>query len=135
VPSSADIARHLERSTADIERLLALHECFALGSTVDDERSPLDTIAADRDGEPARCVDRDHVHALLDDWVFRLGDKQRAVVERRFGLNGCSRCTLEQIGHEIGETRERVRQIQLDALRSLKQMMERDGIGSESLLD
>lgn len=135
VPSSADIARHLERSTAEIERLLALHECFALGSPSDDERSPLDTIAADRDCEPARCVDRDHVHALLDDWVFRLGDKQRAVVERRFGLNGCSRCTLEQIGHEIGVTRERVRQIQLDALRSLKQMMESEGIGSESLLD
>ena len=135
-PAPADIARHLDRSTADVERLLALHECVTVGSaSAEDERGPLDTIAADRDAEPACCADRDHLHAMLDDWVLKLGDKQRAVVERRFGLNGCSRCTLEQIGHEIGVTRERVRQIQLDALRSLKQMMESDGVGSESVLD
>jgi RNA polymerase nonessential primary-like sigma factor len=72
---------------------------------------------------------------LLDDWVLKLGDKQRTVVERRFGLNGRNRCTLEQIGNEIGVTRERVRQIQLDALHNLRRMMENEGIRSESVLD
>lgn len=135
LPTAADIARHLDRGTAEVERLLALHECVTVGSAADDERCPLDAIAADRDSEPARCVDRDHVHALLDDWVLKLGEKQRTVVERRFGLHGRNRCTLEEIGHEIGVTRERVRQIQLDALHNLKQMMESEGIVSESVLD
>jgi RNA polymerase nonessential primary-like sigma factor len=135
-PTAGDIARHLDRSSAEVERLLALHECVTVGSTsADDERGPLDAIAADRDAEPACCVDRDHVHALLDDWVLKLGDKQRTVVERRFGLNGRNRCTLEQIGNEIGVTRERVRQIQLDALHNLRRMMENEGIRSESVLD
>ena len=66
---------------------------------------------------------------------FELNDKQRAVVERRFGLHGYRRATLEQIGEEIGVTRERVRQIQLDALKNLRDMMESHGISGESMLD
>ncbi|MGB5630151.1 MAG: sigma factor-like helix-turn-helix DNA-binding protein, partial [Woeseiaceae bacterium] len=59
----------------------------------------------------------------------------RAVLERRFGLHGYRRATLEQIGEEIGVTRERVRQIQLDALKSLREMLETHGISGETLLD
>ena len=72
---------------------------------------------------------------ILDAWIFKLSDKQRAVVERRFGLHGQRRLTLEQIGREIGVTRERVRQIQLDALRNLRSMMESHGIFGDSMLD
>jgi len=67
--------------------------------------------------------------------VFKLNDKQRAVVERRFGLHGYRRLTLEEIGREIGVTRERVRQIQIDALNNLRNMMESHGVNSDSLLD
>ena len=59
----------------------------------------------------------------------------RAVVERRFGLHGYRRSTLEQIGEEIGVTRERVRQIQLDALKNLRAMMESQGISGDVILD
>jgi RNA polymerase nonessential primary-like sigma factor len=64
-----------------------------------------------------------------------LSDEQREVVERRFGLHGCRKLTLEQIGDEIGVTRERVRQIQIDALKNLKSMMKNHGIDSEFVLD
>jgi RNA polymerase nonessential primary-like sigma factor len=57
------------------------------------------------------------------------------VVERRFGLHGYRRATLEQIGSEIGVTRERVRQIQLDALKNLRTMMESHGISGDVILD
>ena len=135
-PAPADIAALIDREPAEVERLLALHETFAVGSSPsDDERGPLELLAADRDDEPARCADREDLHTMLEGWVLKLGDKQRAVVERRFGLRGSSRSTLEEIGHEIGVTRERVRQIQLDALRSLKQMMEDEGLRSDSVLD
>jgi RNA polymerase nonessential primary-like sigma factor len=62
-----------------------------------------------------------------------LTDKQRIVVERRFGLNGCERATLEQVGNEIGVTRERVRQIQIDALRRMRKILENDGFSEEIL--
>jgi RNA polymerase nonessential primary-like sigma factor len=50
-------------------------------------------------------------------------------------LHGYRRSTLEQIGEEIGVTRERVRQIQLDALRNLRSMMESHGISGDVILD
>jgi len=75
------------------------------------------------------------MHDVVDHWVCELNEKQRAFVERRFGLHGHRRATLAQIGDEIGVTRERVRQIQLDALKNLRQMLESHGISGDVLLD
>jgi RNA polymerase nonessential primary-like sigma factor len=135
-PSVSDIAEYLNRDPLEVERLLALHERVTIGSSGgDDERGLLETLAAHRSAEPATCVQQERVNAIVDSWVMKLTDKQRAVVERRFGLHGYRRLTLEEIGYEIGVTRERVRQIQLDALRNLKEMMQSHGIEGESLLD
>ena len=138
-PTPAEIAQHMDRKVEDIERLLALHDRVTIGSTgpvgSDDDRALLDVIPAAPDNEPAECAQNDGVHKILDHWVWELGDKQRAVVERRFGLHGYRRLTLEEIGREIGVTRERVRQIQIEALKNLKQMLESHGIDSRSVLD
>ena len=67
--------------------------------------------------------------------MSELSEVQRTVVERRFGLHGHRRATLEQIGGDIGVTRERVRQIQLDALKNMRQMMESHGFSGDVLLD
>ena len=77
----------------------------------------------------------EHADLLITGGTVITQNKQREVIERRFGLHGCRRLTLEQIGDEIGVTRERVRQIQLDALGKLRAMMERNGISGESVLD
>jgi len=74
------------------------------------------------------------MNTIVDYWVCELNEKQRTVVERRFGLHGCRRETLEQIGDEIGVTRERVRQIQLEALKNLRTMMESNGISGDTIL-
>ncbi|MFQ5982560.1 MAG: sigma-70 family RNA polymerase sigma factor, partial [Woeseiaceae bacterium] len=135
-PTAADIAVYLGKDVADVERLLALHERVTIcSSSSDDERTPLDALPAGHEAEPAQRAQQERVSAILDAWVLKLSDKQRAVVERRFGLHGYRRLTLEEIGREIGVTRERVRQIQLDALRNLRSMMESHGIFSDSLLD
>ena len=134
-PSVADIADYMNRDPLEIERLISLHERVTIGSGGDDERGPLETLAGQREAEPAECAQQERVNAILESWITKLTEKQRAVVERRFGLHGCRRLTLEEIGCEIGVTRERVRQIQLDALRNLKDMMESHGIQGESLLD
>ena len=65
--------------------------------------------------------------------IFRLEDKQRAVLERRFGLNGHEKNTLEEVGRELGVTRERVRQIQMEALKRLRRTLEGSGYSADSL--
>jgi RNA polymerase nonessential primary-like sigma factor len=136
-PTMADIASYLQRNVAEVERLMGLHQRVTLsaGPADEDGSTPVDRLRANRDAEPARCAQKEAMNDIVDHWVCELNEKQRAVVERRFGLHGYRRATLEQIGHEIGVTRERVRQIQLDALKNLRTMMENNGISSDTILD
>ena len=138
-PTPAEIAEQMGRRVEDIERLLGLHERVTIGSTgpagSDDERGLLDALPAASEKEPAERAQNDGVHEILDRWVWKLNEKQRAVVERRFGLHGYRRLTLEEIGREIGVTRERVRQIQIEALRNLRAMLESEGVDSRAVLD
>jgi RNA polymerase nonessential primary-like sigma factor len=78
-------------------------------------------------------IQNDGLQANLDKWLSKLNDKQREVVERRFGLHGYENSTLEQVANELGVTRERVRQIQMDALRRLRDILERDGFSVEAI--
>ncbi len=135
VPTMAEIAEHMDIEPGEVERLMALHERVTLRAPTADGDGPVDRLRARRDAEPPRCAQKEAMHDIVDHWVWELNDKQRAVVERRFGLHGYRRATLEQIGDEIGVTRERVRQIQLDALKNLRQMMESNGISGDTLLD
>jgi len=136
-PTTADIASYLQRDVAEVERLMGLHQRVTLraGPADEDGSTPVDRLRGKRDAEPSRCAQKEAVNNIVDRWVCELNEKQRVVVERRFGLHGFRRATLEQIGHEIGVTRERVRQIQLDALKNLRTMMENDGISSDTILD
>ncbi|MCF1868469.1 sigma factor-like helix-turn-helix DNA-binding protein, partial [Klebsiella pneumoniae] len=66
-------------------------------------------------------------------WLFELNPKQREVLARRFGLLGYEAETLEDVGREIGLTRERVRQIQVEGLRRLKDILQSQGLCIEAL--
>lgn len=135
-PTPAQIAEATERDVADVERLLALHNRVTIrAGSEDDDQGPVARLEATRSAEPSRCAHRERVEQLVDMWICQLGDTQRAVLERRFGLHGHRRETLEQVGAEIGVTRERVRQIQLDALDALRSMLERSGISGDVILD
>lgn len=138
-PAVADIASFLERDVSDVVRLMALQNRVVIGSggtsQGEDEQTLLDSLPAASSEEPQECLHREALHDIVDHWVMELSDKERAVVQRRFGLHGCRRRTLEQVGREIGVTRERVRQIQIDALGTLKDLMESHGIEADALLD
>ncbi len=115
---------------------MALHNRVTLRSSQNDEDTgPIDRLEARDDAEPSRCAQKDVVQEIVDHWVCELGEKQRCIVERRFGLHGHRRQTLEKIGQEMGLTRERVRQIQLDALKNLRCMMETHGISGDVIFD
>ena len=99
----------------------------------DSDRSLLDTIPDEQNPDPAAILQNDDVQRHIDIWLAQLNEKQRAVVERRFGLYGREIGTLEEVGNEIGVTRERVRQIQIEALKRLRQILEREGFSADAL--
>ena len=134
-PSTAEIAALLGRDAEDVARLMALHERVMLGQSGPDDDNPVERLHAEHASEPPCRAEQNDVTEVVDHWLYALNDKQRAVVERRFGLHGYRRETLEEIGDEIGVTRERVRQIQIDALKKMRELMERNGISGESLFD
>jgi len=67
-------------------------------------------------------------------WLAELNERQRIVIERRYGLNDRDVATLEELAREIGVTRERVRQIQAEALEKLRSRLKRRGLDRDSLL-
>ena len=122
----------------EIERMKGLNErvCSANAPVGQDgERSLLDTIPDDDHHEPSLQLQGEDLNSAVEKWLDCLSEKQRAVVERRFGIHGFERATLEQVGAEIGVTRERVRQIQMDALARLRSVMESHGLSEETLFD
>ena len=135
-PSPEDVANLLDRPIDDVKRMLGLNERIAsvdVPAERDSERSLLETIPDEQNRDPAHLLQDEDVQRHLETWLAQLNDKQRAVVERRFGLHGRETATLEEVGNEIGVTRERVRQIQIEALRRLRQILEREGFSVDAL--
>lgn len=99
----------------------------------DPDRSLLDAIADEGTQDPEKILHREDLQSQIEIWLNELNDKQREVVERRFGLNGREIATLEEVGADIGVTRERVRQIQVEALRRLRVLLEKAGYSIDSL--
>jgi RNA polymerase nonessential primary-like sigma factor len=68
------------------------------------------------------------------EWLNELPERQRRVIERRYGLNGCAVATLDDLARELGVTRERVRQIQSEAIEKLRGRLSRKGYVRDDLL-
>ena len=135
-PSAEEVADHLDKPIDEVKRMLGLNE--RVGSVdvpigKDADKVLLDAIPDETLVEPTTLLQDEDVQSHLDDWLLQLTDKQREVVERRFGLHGYDSATLEEVGNEIGVTRERVRQIQMDALRRLREILERQGYSVDTL--
>jgi RNA polymerase nonessential primary-like sigma factor len=135
-PSADDIAHLLGKPLREVERMLGLNERVAsvdvpIGK--DGDRSLIDAIPDENNADPAMQMEEENIFEALEYWLSQLNEKQREVVERRFGLHGHKAETLEEVGSEIGLTRERVRQIQMDALKRLRQILESEGISTADL--
>jgi RNA polymerase nonessential primary-like sigma factor len=135
-PSAEEIADLLDKPVADVKRMLGLNERVASVDTPlgpDSEKSLLDTIPDIHVSDPSEMLQDDDMRASISEWLGELTEKQREVVARRFGLRGYESSTLEEVGREIGLTRERVRQIQVEALKRLRDILENQGLSSDSV--
>jgi len=136
-PSAEEIAVLLDKPIGEVKRMLGLNERVTSVDTPigdDEDRMLLDAIPDENNPDPSMLLQDENLHQNLDLWLSKLNEKQREVVERRFGLHGHERSTLEEVGQEIGVTRERVRQIQMDALRRLREILEAEGFSEDTLL-
>jgi RNA polymerase nonessential primary-like sigma factor len=132
-----EVARVLARPVKDIRRMLALSERTASLDTpldIDPDLTIADSIADEPDHTPDMQLEHHEIERLVAEWVAQLSEKQRAVIERRYGLNGRESGTLEELANELGLTRERVRQIQLEALSKLRKRLYRAGLDRDALL-
>ena len=135
-PSAEEIAEMLDKPAADVKRLLGLNERVTSVDTPvgpDSDKSVVDTIADTHESDPSQLLQDSDIRDSIASWLDELSEKQREVVSRRFGLRGYESSTLEEVGREIGLTRERVRQIQVEALKRLRGIMENQGLSGESL--
>lgn len=135
-PTPEDVATLLDRPIEEVKKMLGLNERVTSVDTPranDSEKSLLDTIPDEQNPDPSVLLQDADVLRHIELWLSQLNDKQRVVVERRFGLDGGEIATLEEVGAEIGITRERVRQIQIEALRRLREILEREGFSGDAL--
>jgi RNA polymerase nonessential primary-like sigma factor len=134
-PTPEEVASLLDKPVEDVKEMLGLNErVTSVDAPLDDDpdRSLLDAIADERAVDPEKMLQREDLQALIVQWLNELNDKQREVVERRFGLSGREISTLEEVGADIGVTRERVRQIQVEALKRLRTILEKAGYSVDS---
>jgi len=135
-PSPEEIAKLLEKPVEDVEKMLSLNERVTSMDTPigpSSDKTLVDTVADQQVSDPVELLQDSDLSASLDSWLDELSEKQREVVARRFGLRGHESSTLEEVGREIGLTRERARQIQVEALRRLRDILEKQGLDAEAL--
>nr|WP_308530339.1 RNA polymerase sigma factor RpoS [uncultured Serratia sp.] len=135
-PSAEEIAEQLDKPVDDVSRMLRLNERITSVDTPlggDSEKALLDILADEKDNGPEDTTQDDDMKQSIVKWLFELNAKQREVLARRFGLLGYEAATLEDVGREIGLTRERVRQIQVEGLRRLREILQMQGLSIEAL--
>jgi len=131
-----DIAALTDHPVADVRRIMQLNERVASLDApldVDPSLSLGEAIADDNAHLPDDMLQLEEIEHHVHEWLTQLNDKQRWVIERRFGLNNCESCTLEDLALELQVTRERVRQIQMESLRVLRQLLRRRGVSKDEL--
>ena len=135
--TAEDIAHLVDRPLEDVQDILALSEhATSLDAPLDNDPqgSLMDLLPGDLADAPDAQAENHETTILMRDWLKKLPDKQRLVISRRFGIDNDDPATLEQLAAEMGVTRERVRQIQQEALAKLKRAFASRGVDRDALL-
>ena len=135
-PTAEDIALYLEKPLKKVEKMLKLNERVTsvdVPSGKDFDKPLVELISDEGDISPSEKLQEDGMKNNITDWLYQLSEKQREVICRRYGLCGYEHSTLEQVALELGVTRERIRQIQMDGLKRMKEIIEFNGFSFEAI--
>lgn len=134
----ADIAQEMGISEDSLHDLMSLERVeLSVDAKINEEQDMtlLDTLADPLQPEALETIHQEEIYAALEKWLARLGTREREIIEKRFGIHHNEVLTLENIGEHTQLTRERVRQIQLQALKFLRRCSMEEGIYKDVLLD
>jgi RNA polymerase nonessential primary-like sigma factor len=137
-PSAEDIALHMNKPVNQVKKLLKLNERVTsvdVPIAKDFDKPLVDTIFNDAVLAHDEKIQQDGIKRNISSWVFELPEKQREVICRRYGLCGYEEETLEQVAQALGLTRERIRQIQMDSLKRLKDILHTHGYSFEEIFN
>jgi RNA polymerase nonessential primary-like sigma factor len=137
-PTLDDVAHLLDKPVEKVRKVLGYNEhVTSLDAPLDAEPGGLsvgDQLADDEAATPELLLHNSEIEDWIRQWLLELSDRQRQVIERRYGLNGRDVATLEELARELGVTRERVRQIQAEALEKLRARLRVHGLSRDALL-
>ncbi|WP_350939621.1 RNA polymerase sigma factor RpoS [Vibrio metschnikovii] len=137
-PTAEEIAAELDKPVEDVNKMLRLNERISSVDTPiggDGDKALLDILPDSNHSDPEVSTQDEDIRLSLLNWLDELNPKQKEVLARRFGLLGYEPSTLEEVGREINLTRERVRQIQVEGLRRLREILVKQGLNMEALFD
>jgi len=133
----SEIASSLDKSVDDVLAILAFGEhAVSLDAPldIDPTLSVGESLADESAALPDLVIQNAEVEILLRRWIDTLTEKQRHIICHRYGIDDSEVLTLEELAGQLDITRERVRQIQLEALGQLRKLLKRRGITKEALL-
>jgi len=136
-PTLEEIAQLVDRPVSDVRRVMNLNERMASLDApldIDPMLSIGESIPDEQHDEPEIQLHNAQLERFVQEWMGQLNEKQRMVIERRYGLNNNEICTLEELAAALNLTRERVRQIQIEGLEQLRRILRRKGISKDFLL-
>ncbi|AWI80301.1 RNA polymerase sigma factor RpoS [Parazoarcus communis] len=131
-----EIAQRLDKPIETVRAILALSEHTASLDApldIDPSLSIGESLADDHAESPEVLIHGAEIETLLRTWIDMLNEKQRLVIRHRYGIDECEMLTLEELAARLELTRERVRQIQLEALGQLRRTLRRRGISKDAL--
>lgn len=137
-PTAEDIAQKLDKPVGNVTKMLRLNERIASVDTPfggESDKVLLDVLPDEKSDGPETNLQSNDMKDSIVHWLDDLNSKQREVLARRFGLLGYEAATLEDVGTEIGLTRERVRQIQVEALKRLRDMLSHQNLSIETIFE
>ena len=133
-----DIAALLDMEAAEVEALLVMAEVpRSLDASTDGpggEQNLGDSLVDEGTLGPEHLAQAHELDRLLTVWVATLTPREREIIESRFGLHGSEAQTLDVISTRLGMTKERVRQLQNEALGKLRRYLERRGIDRDAVM-
>lgn len=137
-PTSEEIAQLLDRTFEEVEHVLGLNERITsvdAPASSEADKPLLETLPDTHDNDPEHILEDENLREHLEAWLQELTENQREVLARRYGLLGYERMTLEEVGQVIDLTRERVRQIQVEGLKALRKIMEKNGFSADLITE
>jgi len=132
-----EIAHLIGKPVEEVRRVLSLNDRVSSLDApldIDPTLSIGESIADEHSERPEELLQIAELEHHVQTWLAELSDKHRWVIERRFGFNDEDVATLEELALQLGVTRERVRQIQLEALQTLRRILRRTGMSKEGLI-